>query len=148
MWHAHCSGHRNETKIFKLSIARRVRWYIVSVDLKLPLLIAGLCKCFPIACVILQIIFKFLFFFNIHAWANNVGFCWDGHNCVCHSLHRSLNWTVKLRESRMNKKGMLCSSPCTFFLASLLGDIHFYLYPFMHALHVLQFRNIICQWYC
>jgi len=64
-WHPHHSGYRNETKIFELSIARRLRWYIVFVDLKLPSLIAETnnpCKYFPVACVILQIIFKFSFF--------------------------------------------------------------------------------------
>jgi len=40
--------------IFELSIARRVRWYIVFVDLKLPSLIAGPCKNFPIACIVRQ----------------------------------------------------------------------------------------------
>jgi len=42
-------------KFFELSIARRVRWCIVFVNLKLPLLIAGPInpyKYFPVACII------------------------------------------------------------------------------------------------
>ena len=58
--HTHRSGYGNVTKIFKLSMARQVGWYIVFVNLKLSLLIAGPinpCKYFPVACVISQIIF-------------------------------------------------------------------------------------------
>ena len=65
---------RKRNKNFELSIARRVRWHIVFVDLKLPSLIAGPinpCKYFPVACVISQIIFVF---FNIHACVNYAGF--------------------------------------------------------------------------
>jgi len=53
-----------KTKFFELSIARRVSWYIGFVDLKLPLLIAGPinpCKCFPVPCIISQIILNFFF---------------------------------------------------------------------------------------
>ena len=66
-WQTHRSGYRNKTKIFELSIARRVRCYIIFVDLKLPSLIAGpinLCKYFPVE-LISQIIFNFRFFLLI-----------------------------------------------------------------------------------
>ena len=50
-------GYRNETKVFKLSISRQTRWYIVLIDLSLPSLSNGPIKLayfFFVACVILQ----------------------------------------------------------------------------------------------
>ena len=72
--------YSNKTKNFELSMARRVKW---CVDLKLPSLMAGPIKpskYFPVARIISQLIFKFVFL-NMHACANNVGFCWDDHMC-------------------------------------------------------------------
>ena len=63
-WHTRRLWYWNEGKIFELSIARWVRWFLVFVDLKVSLLIAGpinTCKYFPVARIIACIIFKFRF---------------------------------------------------------------------------------------
>ena len=63
MWHAYCWGYRNKTMIYELSISRRIRWYIILIDLGLPSPSNGQIKTSIfsyVACIILRNnIFKF-----------------------------------------------------------------------------------------
>ena len=83
-----------ETKqrLFELSIARQVRWCIVFVDLKLPLLIAGPInpgKYFPVACVISQISFNFVFQYT--CLCEKCGFLLRWSH-ICYITHQTLKF--------------------------------------------------------
>ena len=148
MWHTHHSGHKNQIKIFELSIARRVRCYIVFVDLQLPLLISGPinpCKYFQLACVIS---FKFHFFSNIHACVNFAGFSLRWSFCT--------NWTTisKFSQSSFIVEWLLartagaCKCDALMFQHTVIGYAKYSLHTFFIKTNMFNFSLLLSCFCC
>ena len=78
-WHHYSLGYRNQTKIFKFSMARGVKWCIVFVALRFVYRL--LAPWNPVNIFLQHAYFTNIFLFlNVHVCVNYAGFCWDSHD--------------------------------------------------------------------